>query len=267
MKDWMDIRNRVYIVTGGSCGIGEAVVRELLDQEAYVIDADLNAPAFEDERLRFVKTDVTKRDDVQTMVDKTIDEFGKIDGLVNNAGINLPRLLADAKAPDSKYVIHEDDFDKMFSVNVKSVYLVSQAVVKEMVGRKTAGVVVNMSSEAGLEGSQGQSVYSATKGAINGFTRSWAKELGNLDIRVVGVAPGIMEATGLRTLSYEKALAYTRNKTVDELRAGYNNTSTIPMGRSGKLVEVADLVSYLLSDRSSYITGVTINIAGGKSRG
>jgi sorbitol-6-phosphate 2-dehydrogenase len=76
-----------------------------------------------------------------------------------------------------------------------------------------------------------------------------------------------MEATGLRTLSYEEALAYTRHKTVEDIRAGYKSTTTTPLGRSGKLSEVADAVNYLLSDRASYITGVTINIAGGKSRG
>ena len=89
-----------------------------------------------------------------------------------------------------------------------------------------------MSSESGLEGSEGQSVYAATKNAVNSLTRSWAKELGKQGVRVVGVAPGIMEATGLRTIAYESALAYTRGITVDDLRAGYSKTSTIPLGRS-----------------------------------
>lgn len=160
----------------------------------------------------------------------------------------------------------EDDWTKMFNINVKSTMLMSQTVGRYLTKQKN-GVIVNVSSEAGLEGSQGQSIYSATKGAINGFTRSWAKELGKFNVRVAGVAPGIMEATGLRTSTYEKALAYTRNITVDQLRAGYKSTTTTPMGRSGHLYEVADLVAYLLSDRSSYITGVTINVAGGKSRG
>ena len=84
---------------------------------------------------------------------------------------------------------------------------------------------------------------------------------------MVGIAPGIMEETGLRTLAYESSLAYTRGITVEQLRAGYSNTKTIPLGRSGKLSEVADLVSYYLSNRSSYITGITTNIAGGKTRG
>ena len=124
-----------------------------------------------------------------------------------------------------------------------------------------------MASEAGLEGSEGQGAYSGTKAAVIGYTRSWAKELGKYNVRVVGIAPGIMEETGLRTLAYEEALSYTRGKTVEELRKGYTNTSATPLGRSGKLSEVADLVCYYLSDRSSYITGITTNIAGGKSRG
>jgi sorbitol-6-phosphate 2-dehydrogenase len=127
------------------------------------------------------------------------------------------------------------------------------------------GVIVNMSSEPGKEGSQGQSAYSATKGATDSFTRSWAKELGKYNIRVVAVAPGIMEATGLRTPAYNEALAYTRGVKPEELSTDY--TKVIPIGRDGKLDEVGDFVAYLVSDRASYITGTTLNISGGKSRG
>lgn len=266
MNDWLNLEDKVYIVTGGSSGIGAAIVKELLGHGAKVVDADLNEPKEANENLTFCRTDVTNRKDVETTVESTISELGRIDGVVNNAGINLPRLLVDDKKPESQYEMTEQDWAKMFAVNVKSVMLMSQAVGRHLVSQKH-GVIVNMSSEAGLEGSQGQSIYSATKGAINGFTRSWAKELGKFNVRVAGVAPGIMEATGLRTPSYENALAYTRNITVDQLRAGYKSTTTTPMGRSGHLYEVADLVSYLLSERASYITGVTINVAGGKSRG
>lgn len=117
--------------------------------------------------------------------------------------------------------------------------------------------------KAGLEGSEGQSCYAATKAALNSFTRSWSKELGKHGIRVAGVAPGILEKTGLRTPEYEEALAWTRNITVEQLRAGYSKNA-ISIGRSGRLSEVADYVCYLLSERASYITGVTTNIAGGK---
>lgn len=266
MSDWLGISGRTYVVTGGSSGIGNSIVKELLENGANIINADLNPSKITNERLLSVKCDVTSEEDVNAAVAAGKAKFGKIDGLVNNAGINLPRILVDQKQPDSKYQIKLSEFQKMFSVNVQSVFLMTQAVVKELV-KNSGGVVVNMSSEAGLEGSQGQSIYSATKGAINGLTRSWAKELGKSHVRVVGVAPGIMEATGLRTPAYEEALAYTRNITVDQLREGYKSTTTTPMGRSGKLSEVADLVNYLLSDRASYITGVTINVAGGKSRG
>ncbi|MCP0887473.1 SDR family oxidoreductase [Ligilactobacillus sp. WILCCON 0076] len=265
-NSWINIFNKVYVVTGGSSGIGKAIVTELLNNGAIVYNADLNRGDIANENLHFIKTDVTNRIEVDELVTKVVSEQKRIDGLVNNAGINLPRLLADSDEPSSEYEFTEQNFEKMFAVNVKSVFLVSQAVVHQFEKQKH-GVIVNMSSEAGLEGSQGQSVYSATKGAINGFTRSWAKELGEHNIRVVGVAPGIMEATGLRTLDYEEALAYTRHKTVADIRAGYKSKSTTPLGRSGKLSEVADAVNYLLSDRASYITGVTINVAGGKSRG
>ena len=152
------------------------------------------------------------------------------------------------------------------NVNLKGLFFCTQAAARIMVA-KGSGVIINMSSESGLEGSEGQSVYAATKNAVNSLTRSWAKELGRQGVRVVGLAPGILEATGLRTLSYESALAYTRGITVDQLRAGYSKTSTIPLGRSGKLSEVANAVAFLASDRSSYIHGVTINVAGGKTRG
>ncbi|MFC6181353.1 SDR family oxidoreductase [Lactiplantibacillus daowaiensis] len=265
-KDWLELEDNVIIVTGGSSGIGDAIVSELLGHGAQVFDLDLNPSEINNERLHFIKCDVTSGKAVDAAVDEVVAKFGRIDGLVNNAGINMPRLLVDNQNPRGKYELNEGAFDKMFAVNVKSTFLLSQAVGRYM-AKQSEGVIVNMSSEAGLEGSQGQSIYSGTKGAINGLTRSWAKELGEFNIRVVGVAPGIMEATGLRTPSYEEALAYSRHKTVDDLRAGYKSTTTTPLGRSGHLYEVADLVSYFLSKRASYITGVTTNVAGGKSRG
>jgi len=97
------------------------------------------------------------------------------------------------------------------------------------------------------------------------YTRSWAKELGKFGIRVVAVAPGIVEATGLRTPAYNEALAYTRGTTVDKLNTDYSKS--IPLGREAKLKENADLVVFLASERASYITGTTYNISGGKSRG
>lgn len=131
----------------------------------------------------------------------------------------------------------------MFQVNVKSVFLMSSAIAPILV-KQGQGVIVNMSSESGLEGSQGAGVYSGTKGAINGLTRAWAKELGQYNVRMIGVAPGVLEETALRTHDYEQALAYSRQETIEDLQKGYANTSTIPLGRSGKLSEVANLVAF-----------------------
>lgn len=266
MTDWLEIKGKIVIVTGGSSGIGASIVAELIEQGVIVANFDLKEGQQQAKNLIFYQTDVSNREQVESNVQKVKEKFGTIDGLVNNAGINIPRLLVDENEPYGKYELAEDVFDKIFQINQKGLFLMSQAVARIMVTNKQ-GVIVNMSSESGLEGSEGQSPYAATKAAVNSFTRSWAKELGKKGIRVVGIAPGIMEATGLRTLAYEEALSYTRGITVEDLRKNYNKTTTIPLGRSGKLSEVADLVCYYLSDRSSYITGVTTNVAGGKTRG
>lgn len=253
-------------MTGGSSGIGESIVEALLAQEVNVANFDIQDNGKKHEQLLFISTDVTSKENVEASVAKVVERFGTVDGLVNNAGINIPRLLVDNQKPQGDFELSTAVFDKIFAINQKGLFLMSQAVGRILVEKK-AGVIINMSSESGLEGSEGQSAYAATKAATNSYTRSWAKELGKFNVRVVGIAPGIMEATGLRTEDYETALAYTRSITVDDLRKGYSKTSTTPLGRSGKLCEVADLVCYYLSDRSSYITGVTTNVAGGKTRG
>lgn len=267
---WLNLEGKTAIVTGGASGIGKAVVEEFLAQGANVVVCDMNpeAPAFDAKngKVLYVVTDVTKRESVEAMVAEAKRTFGAIDILVNNAGINIPRLLVDPKDPHGKYELDDTVFDKVTAVNLKGVYLCAQAVGRELVAQGH-GVIINMSSESGIEGSEGQSIYAATKNAVNSFTRSWAKEFGKYGVRVIGVAPGILEATGLRTLAYEEALAYTRGITVDDLRKGYASTKTTPLGRSGKLSEVADLVAYLASERASYIHGVTYNVAGGKTRG
>ena len=269
---WLGLKGKTAIVTGAASGIGKAVAQAFLDNGANVVVCDVNPnePSFDLKEnsgaMMYAVTDVTSPDSVNAMVAAAKKKFGKIDVLVNNAGINIPRLLIDPKDPHGKYELDLKTYDKVTGVNIKGVYLVAQAVGHEMV-KDGGGVIINMSSESGLEGSEGQSIYAATKNAVNSFTRSWAKELGKLNVRVVGLAPGIMEATGLRTLAYEEALAYTRGITVDDLRKGYSSTKTTPLGRSGKLSEVADAAVFLGSDRASYIHGVTINVAGGKTRG
>ncbi|MGQ9412673.1 SDR family oxidoreductase [Streptococcus pluranimalium] len=266
MTDWLNIAGKTVVVTGASSGIGAAIVEELLELDVNVANFDIAEGDLKHDNLLFVKVDVTSREQVEAGVQAVVERFGTVDAVVNNAGINVPRLLIDPKDPHGQYELDDATFEKITMINQKGLYLVSQAVGRILVEKKN-GVIINMASEAGLEGSEGQSAYAATKAAVYSYTRSWAKELGKNNVRVVGIAPGIMEATGLRTLAYEEALGYTRGKSVDEIRAGYASTSTTPLGRSGKLNEVADLVAYYISDRSSYITGVTTNVAGGKTRG
>ena len=266
MQTWLNLQDKIIIVTGGASGIGLAIVDELLNLGANVQMSDIHGgdKHHHNDRYRFWPTDISSASEVNHTVEQIIQQYGRIDGLVNNAGVNFPRLLVDEKAPAGRYELNEAAFEKMVNINQKGVFLMSQAVARQV--KQRAGVIVNVSSESGLEGSEGQSCYAATKAALNSFTRSWSKELGKHGIRVVGVAPGILEKTGLRTPEYEEALAWTRNISVEQLRAGYSKNA-IPLGRSGRLSEVADYVCYLLSERASYITGVTTNIAGGKTRG
>ncbi len=264
MGSWLGLEEKVAIVTGGSSGIGRAIVTALLDNGSIVYNLDLKDQPLDHDHYRFMELDVTDAVAVKQTVDMVVEKESKIDVLVNNAGINLPRLLVDVKGEKPEYEMDEKDLDVMFNVNLKGPVWLSQAVAKHFISQKS-GIIVNVSSEAGQEGSEGQSIYSATKAALIGFTRSWAKELGKHNVNVVAIAPGILEETGLRTPQYEEALAYSRNTTVDRLNGDYSKS--IPLGRVGKLTEIADLVCYLSSDKASYITGTTVNISGGKSRG
>ena len=264
-KGWLKLEDRVVIVTGGASGIGKHVVQTLTAAGARAVVADMTVETgAELDGAYCVKCDVTSPESVKALADAVVDKYGRIDALVNNAGINMPRLLVDAAGERPEYELSEASFGKMFDINVKGVFLCAQACARQML-KQGGGVIVNMSSESGKEGSQGQSAYSATKGAVDSFTRSWAKELGKYNIRVVACAPGIMEATGLRSPAYNDALAYTRGCKPEELSTDYSKV--IPLGRDGKLDEVGDLVAFLVSDRASYIAGTTLNISGGKSRG
>ena len=264
-ENWLGLTDKVVIVTGGASGIGRHVVTTLAAAGAKAVIVDMNVTTGEMlDGAYCVQCNVTDSASVRAMADTVVQKYGRIDALVNNAGINMPRLLVDVQGDRPEYELNDDSFNKMFSVNVKGVFLCAQACAKQMV-KQGKGVIVNMSSESGKEGSQGQSAYSATKGAVDSFTRSWAKELGKYNVRVLACAPGIMEATGLRTEAYNEALAYTRGCKPEDLSTDYSKV--IPLGRDGKLDEVGDLVAYLVSDRASYIAGTTINISGGKSRG
>jgi sorbitol-6-phosphate 2-dehydrogenase len=269
---WLGLEGKVAIVTGGACGIGRAVSRGLAEVGVNIVIADIDEKGgsklivdlkehYGGEHIA-AKTDVSDKASVDAMVAAALDTFGKIDILVNNAGILIPRLLVD---PAGKEELTEQIWDKMVSINQKGYYLCAQAVARAMIKSGGGGVIINMTSESGLEGSEGQSVYAATKAAIYSMTRSWAKELGRHNIRVVGIAPGIVEATDLRSEEYERAVAYTRGITVEQFRKKYEQVS-IPLGRSGKLSEVANTVCFLASERAGYIHGTIINVSGGKSR-
>ncbi len=269
---WLGLERKAAIVTGGASGIGKAVCHTLAEQGASVAVADVNqetgAAAVEELKRRhggdhvFEMADVTDRTSVEGLVANTVAAFGKIDILVNNAGINVPRLLVD---PAGEEELTDAIWDQVIAVNLKGVFLCTQAAARSMIQAKRGGAIINMASESGLEGSEGQSVYAATKAGIYSLTRSWAKELGRHGIRVTGVAPGILEATALRSEGYERALAHARGITAEQLRAAYKKVS-IPLGRAGTLQEVADVVAFLASDRAGYVHGTVINISGGKSR-
>lgn len=261
---WMDLGKKVVIVTGGASGIGSKIAENLYNNNAVVVVCDLN----ENEEVKnysdlFVKCNITKKESVEKMVKTVVSKFGKIDALINNAGVNRPRLLVDYYKKDNQYEATEEDFDFIVGVNQKGPFLCTQAIAKVMIN-EGQGVIVNISSEAGAEGSAGQSIYSATKSALNGFTRSWAKELGRFGIRVVGIAPGINQRTNMNNDENYRALAYTRGLDLNNIDNNY--TGVIPLGRVGEHRELGDLVSYLVSEHSSYITGTTLNITGGKSR-
>ncbi len=270
----LNLTGKSAIVTGGAAGIGKSICTAFAQEGVSVTVADIDTEAGQSalqelEELNpegahlFVETDVTNRDSVVAMVSRTVGERAKVDIIVNNAGIDVPRLLVD---PAGEEELDEAVFDKTFAVNQKGAFLCAQAVARAMIAQGDGGTIINMCSEAGLEGSEGQSAYAGTKGALYAYTRSWAKELGKHNIRVVGVAPAILEPTGLRSPAYERALAYTRGITVERLRESYEKVA-VPLGRVGRLDEVADLVCFLASDMASYITGTVVNISGGKSRG
>lgn len=271
----IDLCGKTGIVTGAAAGIGKAVASKLAEAGAEVIITDINEEQgvktadelrkkykTAEKGIIFIKTDVSQKTDVERMIRQAKESYGKIDFLVNNAGILIPRLLVD---PLGKEEITEEIFDRITAINQKGAFLCAQAAAREMIKDGIKGVIINVTSESGLEGSAGQSIYASTKAAMYSFTRSWAKELGKHGIRVAGVAPGILEATALRSSEYERALAYTRGITVEKLRQSYEKVS-IPLGRTGTLEEVANVVSFLISGLAGYVTGTVVNISGGKSR-
>ena len=240
--------NKVVFVTGGSRGIGKEVALKYADNGYNVVinyvsdktDVEKLEKEFEIRKVEslIIKADVSKTEEVDNVVTKAIDKFGKIDVLVNNAGITKDNLLMR---------MSEEEFDRVIEINLKGTYLVTKAVSKYMM-KKRSGSIINLSSVVGVAGNAGQCNYSASKAGIIGFTKSIAKELASRNIRANAVAPGFIETDMTQVLS----------DTVKE-----NIYSQIPLKRMGEAKEVAELIYFLGSEASSYITGQVINVDGG----
>ena len=240
--------NKVVFVTGGSRGIGKEVALEFADKGYnvvinYVSDkTDVNSlkKEFEEKGVKslILKANVVNSSEIEEVVKKAIEEFGKIDVLVNNAGITKDNLLMR---------MSEEEFDSVINVNLKGTYIVSKIVTKYMM-KKRSGSIINMSSVVGVTGNAGQCNYSASKAGIIGFTKSLARELSSRNIRVNAVAPGFIETDMTDVLP-------------DNIKEAVYNQ--IPLKRMGTAKEVANLTYFLGSNESSYITGQVINIDGG----
>lgn len=244
----IDFTNKVAIVTGGSRGIGKAIAKKLALFKANVV---INYTSNEEEALKtkleieslgvksmVVKCDVSKSKEVEDMINTTIKEFGQIDILVNNAGITRDGLLMRMK---------EDDFDRVIDINLKGVFNCTKAVTKHMM-KKRYGKIINISSVVGLIGNPGQANYCAAKAGVIGLTKSTARELASRNISVNAIAPG-----------------FINTDMTSALNEGLKNSmlNNIPQNKFGEADDVANVVVFLASDMSNYITGQVINVDGG----
>ncbi|RPI30394.1 MAG: SDR family oxidoreductase, partial [Chloroflexota bacterium] len=193
------------------------------------------------------KVNVADRQEVQSWVDNVAARFGRIDVLINNAGITRDALFVKLKDGALVKQMEEQAFDSVVAVNLKGVYNCTQAVAPYMI-RQNSGVIVNASSVVGLYGNFGQTNYVATKAGVIGMTKVWARELGKFGIRVNAVAPGFI-ATEMVQKMPENVLAEMKAHT--------------PLGRLGLPVEIANVYVWLASDEASYIHGTTISVDGG----
>jgi len=242
------LQNKIVLITGASRGIGKSIAEECVKQGAKVaftyLSSEEKAKALEIELskdggvAKGFKSDASKFDEAQTLVDQVIEEFGTIDVLVNNAGITRDTLLMR---------MSEQQWDDVMNTNLKSAFNLTKAVQRPML-KARKGSIINMSSVVGVSGNAGQSNYAASKAGLIGFTKSIAQELGSRSIRCNAIAPGFIETEMTEKLD-EKVVQEWRN--------------SIPLKRGGSPKDVADLVVFLGSDMSNYITGQTINVCGG----
>lgn len=239
---------KVVLVTGGTRGIGKKTAEKFAKNGYNVIinyvsdntDVEKITKEFNEigSECLIVKADVSKKSDVDNLIKMAIEKFKKIDVLVNNAGITKDNLLMR---------MTEEEFDKVIEINLKGTFLVTKAVSKYMI-KNRSGSIINLSSVVGVSGNAGQSNYSASKAGIIGFTKSIAKELASRNIRANAVAPGFIKTDMTNVLQ----------ESVKE-----NIYNQIPLKRMGEAEEVADLIYFLGSEQSKYITGQVINVDGG----
>lgn len=242
------LENKVAIITGASRGIGRGIAVEFANQGcnvAFTYNSSVDAAnALEKEltnlgvKAKGYQSNAAIFDAAQELTKNVLEEFGKIDVLINNAGITKDNLLMR---------ISEDDFDKVIEVNLKSVFNLTKAVIRPMM-KQRAGSIINMSSVVGLKGNAGQANYAASKAGILGFSKSVALELGSRNIRSNVVAPGFIETEMTAKLD-EKVVEGWRNE--------------IPLKRGGTPKDIANACVFLASDMSAYITGQTLSVDGG----
>lgn len=243
----MRLKDKVAIITGGGRGIGEATAKKFVEEGAKVVIADVN----QEDTDKVVKAinghggeaigvvvDVTDQAQVEKVVADTVDQFGKLDIIVNNAGITADAQLVK---------MTEEQFDKVIAVNLKGVYNCGQAAAKVM-KEQGRGVILSASSVVGIYGNFGQSNYAATKWAVIGMTKTWAKELGRKGVRANAVAPGFI-ATPMVKKMPEKVIDMMKGKA--------------PLQRLGTPEDVANLYAFLASDEASFITGTVVSVDGG----
>lgn len=235
---------KVYIITGGASGIGLATAKKLLNDGAKVVLADWNdevsnIAANLSANCLGIKCDVSNEESVKNCVNETINKYGKIDGLVANAGIG--------GSSNKAHEVSFEEWNKVVSVNQSGIFLMNKYVITEML-KTGGGAIVNTSSMYGLVGTTMSFTYSATKGAINQMTRSLALTYARDNIRVNAVAPGYVDTPILAQIPQEAKDAMANQ---------------LPIGRLGKDDEIADLITFLLSNKAEFITGAVVPIDGG----
>jgi len=256
----MDLKNKVALVTGAAQGIGKAVALVLAKYGANIVAADINtdgiAQVVEKAKLLgrrglAVRMDVSNKEQVNLAVRKATEEFGQIDILVNCAGMIGSALIVDLK---------EDIWDKIMDVNAKGVFLVSQAVAKEMIKNSTKGKIVNISSQAAKVGEAGNGPYCVSKAAVSMLTQVLGLELAPYGINVNAICPGYTDTEMMQDVFQKRGPieGFTPEQYKEKL------ILDVPLKRMAKPEEIGELVAFLVSDKSEYVTGVAITIAGGK---